>query len=104
MRRAYVLRIFLNDGQPNVVTEGRLARSRSSSRFAASGSTEGGDAWSWGPTGGAWPTMRPQHGPGWKHRRTIALEPWQDVLVAAHPGQFVRGCIHSDGCRHRRVV
>jgi len=46
MRRAYVLRIFLNDGQPNVVTEGRLARSRSSSRFAASGSTEGGDAWS----------------------------------------------------------
>jgi hypothetical protein len=26
------------------------------------------------------------------------------VIVAAHPGQFVRGCIQSDGCRHRRVV
>ncbi|MCF1649700.1 helix-turn-helix domain-containing protein [Streptomyces indiaensis] len=41
----------------------------------------------------------PQHGPGRKHERRIALEPWQQVIVDAHPWEFVRGLIHSDGCR-----
>ncbi|MER5640851.1 helix-turn-helix domain-containing protein [Kitasatospora sp. NPDC002227] len=41
----------------------------------------------------------PQHGPGVKHRRLIALEPWQQDLVDAHPWQLIRGLIHSDGCR-----
>jgi hypothetical protein len=47
----------------------------------------------------AWPCLFPQHGPGRKHERKIALEPWQDEIVAAQPEQFVRGLIHSDGCR-----
>ena len=41
----------------------------------------------------------PQHGPGPKHRRTIALEEWQQSIVGEHPGPFLRGLIHSDGCR-----
>ncbi|MEU1288271.1 helix-turn-helix domain-containing protein [Kitasatospora sp. NPDC005856] len=41
----------------------------------------------------------PQHGPGKKHERTIALEPWQQEIVDAHPWEFLRGLIHSDGCR-----
>lgn len=41
----------------------------------------------------------PQHGPGRKHERTIALEPWQQEVVDAHPWAFIRGLIHSDGCR-----
>ncbi|MFF2536844.1 helix-turn-helix domain-containing protein [Streptomyces cyaneofuscatus] len=41
----------------------------------------------------------PQHGPGRKHERAIALEPWQQAIVDAHPWQLVRGLIHSDGCR-----
>ncbi|MER6087955.1 helix-turn-helix domain-containing protein [Streptomyces bluensis] len=41
----------------------------------------------------------PQHGPGRKHERTIALEPWQQEIVDAHPWEFIRGLIHSDGCR-----
>lgn len=40
----------------------------------------------------------PQHGPGMKHQRRIALEPWQRQLVDAAPWAFLRGCIHSDGC------
>jgi hypothetical protein len=47
----------------------------------------------------AWPCLFPQHGPGPKHRRKIALEPWQERIVDAHPEQFIRGLIHSDGCR-----
>jgi Homeodomain-like domain len=40
----------------------------------------------------------PQHGPGKKHERTLALEPWQAALVAAAPWSFLRGCVYSDGC------
>ncbi|MFD5102690.1 RNA polymerase sigma factor sigma-70 region 4 domain-containing protein [Streptomyces albidochromogenes] len=42
----------------------------------------------------------PQHGPGKKHTRRIALEPWQQTIVDEHPWEFVRGLIHSDGCRN----
>ncbi|MGV9338337.1 helix-turn-helix domain-containing protein [Streptomyces sp. NPDC003688] len=41
----------------------------------------------------------PQHGPGKKHERRIALEPWQQEIVDGHPWPFVRGLVHSDGCR-----
>ncbi|MGW1767460.1 helix-turn-helix domain-containing protein [Streptomyces sp. NPDC002073] len=41
----------------------------------------------------------PQHGPGRKHERRIALEPWQQEIVDAYPWEFIRGLIHSDGCR-----
>ncbi|WP_432179729.1 helix-turn-helix domain-containing protein [Streptomyces sp. NBC_00063] len=41
----------------------------------------------------------PQHGPGKKHDRKIALAPWQQEIVDAHPWKFIRGLIHSDGCR-----
>jgi hypothetical protein len=47
----------------------------------------------------AWPCLLPQHGPGRKHRRTIALAVWQVTIVEAQPGQFLRGLIHSDGWR-----
>ncbi|MFH8292167.1 transcriptional regulator [Streptomyces sp. NPDC018059] len=46
-----------------------------------------------------WACLFPQHGPGKKHERKIALEPWQQEIVDAHPWEFVRGLIHSDGCR-----
>jgi hypothetical protein len=43
--------------------------------------------------------MFPQHGPGKKHDRVIALEPWQQEIVDTHTWEFIRGLIHSDGCR-----
>jgi hypothetical protein len=46
-----------------------------------------------------WPCLLPQHGPGRKHERSITLAPWQRAVVDAHPWDFVRGLIHSDGCR-----
>ncbi|MEU0894011.1 helix-turn-helix domain-containing protein [Streptomyces massasporeus] len=47
----------------------------------------------------SWPALFPQHGRGKKHERLIALEPWQQAIVDAHPWEFIRGLIHSDGCR-----
>lgn len=46
-----------------------------------------------------WLCLFPQHGPGMKHSRTIALDPWQEAIVDAHGGRFARGLFHSDGCR-----
>jgi hypothetical protein len=46
-----------------------------------------------------WICLFPQHGPGMKHTRKIALEEWQQGIVEAHPGPFLRGLFHSDGCR-----
>ena len=46
-----------------------------------------------------WPCVLPQHGLGPKHLRPIRLEPWQRTVVAAEPGSFLAGLIHSDGCR-----
>ena len=46
-----------------------------------------------------WPCLFPQHGPGRKHERKLELTPWQRDLVREHPGAFLRGLFHSDGCR-----
>ena len=47
----------------------------------------------------SWPCLFPQHGPGKKHKRRIALTDWQLQLVDQWPDQLLRGLIHSDGCR-----
>jgi hypothetical protein len=52
----------------------------------------------------AWPILLPQHGIGRKHQRPIVLEAWQRRIVEQYPSEFLRGCIESDGCRHRRIV
>jgi hypothetical protein len=46
-----------------------------------------------------WVDAFPQHGPGRKHQRPIRLRPWQREIVDAYPREFLRGLIHSDGCR-----
>lgn len=48
-----------------------------------------------------WPCLFPQHGPGRKHERVLPMEDWQWEVVTAHPGDFLRGLFHSDGCRVR---
>lgn len=46
-----------------------------------------------------WTCLFPQHGLGMKHTRKIALEDWQQRIADEYPGVFLRGLIHSDGCR-----
>jgi hypothetical protein len=46
-----------------------------------------------------WACLFPQHGPGMKHTRKIVLEPWQEEITGEFTQEFVRGLIHSDGCR-----
>jgi hypothetical protein len=46
-----------------------------------------------------WPEAFPQHGPGRKHERPIELADWQREVVDRFPREFLRGLLHSDGCR-----
>lgn len=46
----------------------------------------------------------PQHGPGKKHTRSIQLAEWQKDILRDHGLDFLRGCIHSDGCRDLNIV
>jgi hypothetical protein len=51
-----------------------------------------------------WTLLLPQHGDGAKHQRSIALENWQERIVAAYPLEFFRGLYHSDGSRFSNIV
>ncbi len=51
-----------------------------------------------------WLTLFPQHGPGHKHLRRIALASWQVDLITADPIPMMRGLLESDRCRFGRWV
>jgi hypothetical protein len=46
-----------------------------------------------------WFDAFPQHGRGRKHERPIVLADWQQAIVDECPWAFLRGLLHSDGCR-----
>ena len=46
----------------------------------------------------------PQHGAGPKHLRRIELDQWQQAIVFEESRRFLRGLIHSDGCRFTNRV
>jgi hypothetical protein len=46
-----------------------------------------------------WLELFPQYGPGRKHERRIVLAAWQQRIVDGHLELFLRGLVHSDGCR-----
>jgi hypothetical protein len=50
-------------------------------------------------TSKSWPCLFPQYGRDRKHERRIELTDWQADIVGRRPHQFVRGLLHSDGCR-----
>jgi hypothetical protein len=51
-----------------------------------------------------WPCLFPQHSPGPKHLRAIVLEEWQRAILDEYPWRFLRGLVHSDGCRHINTI
>jgi hypothetical protein len=101
-RHVYRLRIFCCDDYPRIMDEVTAAIQRLSGakvgRVQRVGCTEVG-AYS-----KHWPCFFPQHGPGVKHEREIALADWQQQIVAARPRPFLRGLIQSDGWRGNNVA
>ena len=100
MPRYFLLRVSCDATYPGIITDidrliaairpvGRIHRVRAPGAIVVS------SAWQ------HWPCLFPQHGPGRKHERPIVLDDWQRAIVEAHPGAFLRGLFHSDGCRAR---
>ena len=98
-RGVYRLRIMLDSKYPGIVNAaacamGDIRRGKVSvQRFAHQNCVEVHSYWK------SWPCLLPQHGPGKKHERSIALAEWQTNLVERWPNQLLRGLIQSDGCR-----
>ncbi|MGW7679786.1 helix-turn-helix domain-containing protein [Kribbella sp. NPDC054772] len=97
-RGVYALRIACDDAYPRLIDEAAgvmtaVHSSRPVHRVQAVGYTSVVSYWK------HWPCLFPQHGPGPKHRRLIALVDWQRTIVAECPGMFLRGLFNSDGCR-----
>jgi hypothetical protein len=99
-RGVYRLRIFLDRAYPLIVAECEAAMSIVMPASKASVYPHRRDrVEEVSSFSQHWPHVFPQHGPGPKHKRRIALEPWQQGVVNRYPGRLLRGLIHSDGCR-----
>jgi hypothetical protein len=113
---AYVLGLYLGDGclsvQPNGVARLRIAQTASYPDLIAEAlqaiqrvlpnrvNTVPRQGYSEiGSYSKHWLCLFPQHGPGPKHRRRIVLEGWQHDIVTSQTKAFLRGLVHSDGCR-----
>ncbi|HWI95292.1 MAG TPA: hypothetical protein VNS60_04415 [Solirubrobacterales bacterium] len=104
-RGVFRLRIFLDRAYPLIVAETRAALSivlPASAVNVLSHKTQNMEEVS--SFSKHWPHLFPQHGPGIKHERKIALEPWQQLIADRYPGRLLRGLIHSDGCRVTNVI
>lgn len=95
------LTISLDAAYPRVVEECRaaMAATMPTHRIAVHDHRPGKRMMDVKSTAIAWLEAFPQHGPGRKHLRPIVLDAWQQEIVDEAPERFVRGLIHSDGCR-----
>jgi hypothetical protein len=98
--RTYCLRFFLDAAYPGIVVRCRDAleairpHQRAWARLSKTSRCYVVAMYS-----NHWPCLLPQHGPGRKHQRRIALVGWQADIIEIHRREFLRGLIHSDGCR-----
>jgi hypothetical protein len=102
-RGVYKLRIALDVKYPAIVSEAThsvqstLPSSTVSRRLSRSNYVE---VYAYAK---AWLSLFPQHGPGKKHERRIALTSWQLVAIRPRPDLFLRGLLQSDGCRFQNT-
>jgi hypothetical protein len=104
-RGVYRLTITLDAKYPGIVSECRAAIEALMPRGRVGIQFRHGGTCAWVVNSSKqWPCLLPQHGPGKKHERLIELVDWQHRVVHAHAKQFLRGLIHSDGCRFTNTV
>ena len=101
-KRTWKLRVFQDKRYPLIV--GRIQRAMTAVNGNVSGLVHKTGCWEIVNYWKHWPCVFPQHGPGPKHRRSIVLEAWQLELIRSYPHEFLRGLVHSDGCRSMNWV
>jgi hypothetical protein len=97
---SWSLRVVLDGAYPGIIDEccsaiERISGSRPTPRRDPRGQRCVHVESTWYP----WRGLFPQHGPGRKHTRRIALTEWQYAIVNVAPEPLLRGLIHTDGWR-----
>ena len=93
------LKVTLDARYPGIVVECAEAMERVSPNRTSIRKQDHGACWQVYSGWRLWPVLFPQHGRGRKHARPIVLCDWQWDIVRRHRPAFVRGLVHSDGCR-----
>jgi hypothetical protein len=97
---SWTLRVSLDSAYPGIVDECRAAAAAvAQAPVVVRPDRDGKACVHVFSTWRSWPCAFPQHGRGRKHLRSISLTDWQQGIVDAEPGAFVRGLIHTDGWR-----
>jgi hypothetical protein len=102
-RNVYRLRIFLDMKYPGIIDECAAAMAAVAPANRVHRLTRRYNDVEVSSFSKSWPCWLPQHGPGKKHHRSIALLMWQQELVDRWPEYLLRGLIHSDGCRFQNT-
>lgn len=96
--RSFRVRIYCCDDYPNIMGETAQAI-RSTIPGSSVGHIQRAGCTEVYATSLHWPCLLPT-GAGVKHLRPILLAGWKrEIAIERHPGQLLRGLIHSDGCR-----
>ena len=99
-KRSFVLRVTLDRRYPRVCTEVADAMLAVwPERTVSYVHRPGGGCVDVMMRSSHWPCLFPQHGPGRKHERPIRLRSWQERVARTYTKPFLRGLIHTDGCR-----
>lgn len=99
LARTFRLRLSLDSKYPELVAASRasIARVLPVNRVSTH-REDGGNTTILTTHSGHLPCLFPQHGPGKKHHRLIALEGWQRDICLREPFALLRGLFRSDGC------
>lgn len=103
MGRVYRFSVYCDDRYPRIKDEVEAGIAIAMPRNVVSRAQQKGCT-GIGSLSKHWACFFPQHGPGMKHERPIRLEDWQRLIVEEHPRPFIRGLLHSDGCRFTNVA
>lgn len=95
MGRSWVLQISLDVAYPNIVREAASATARVASAHVRALLRANKSTVILQSSGGHWPNLFPQHGPGKKHERRIELVEGQLLITHQYPREFIRGLIHT---------
>jgi len=98
-RDVYKLRIFLDRRYPNIVAECEAAMKAVLPFNGVNKFLTVSNCYEVFSYSKSWRCLFPQAGPGMKHTRPIKLAAWQREWAHLVPKLFLRGLVHSDGCR-----
>ena len=102
--RTHRLRVSLGNAHPDVIDRCVVAMQAVFPENKVGKVKKAGDAVDVSVYSTGLPEIFPQHGPGRKHDRKIALSDWQVGVVSRYREAFIAGLFDADGCEYIQKV